>query len=74
MFEYEFVLVNPVGQEPDDVTIDYPELRVLVEPKSVVKLTRPPQVVDASFLANGQSWTEHVEVGRCGQAGTKDDV
>ena len=34
-FEYEFVLVGPVGQQPDDVAIDYPGLRVLVDPKSV---------------------------------------
>lgn len=34
-FEYEFVLVGPVGQQPDDVAIDYLGLRVLVDPKSV---------------------------------------
>ena len=34
-FEYEFVLVGPVGQQPDDVAIDHPGLRVLVDPKSV---------------------------------------
>lgn len=34
-FEYDFVLVGAVGQQPDDVAIDYPGLRVLVDPKSV---------------------------------------
>jgi len=34
-FEYDFALVGAVGQEPDDVAIDYPGLRVLVDPKSV---------------------------------------
>lgn len=34
-FEYEFVLVGPVGQQPDDVAIDHPGLRVLVDPRSV---------------------------------------
>ena len=33
-FEYEFVLVGAVGQEPDDIAVDYPGLRVLVDPKS----------------------------------------
>ena len=34
-FEYEFALVGPVGQQPDDLAIDHPGLRVLVDPKSV---------------------------------------
>ena len=48
MFEYELALVNPEGQEPDDVAIDYPELRVLVAPKSVELLRGTTVDVDAT--------------------------
>ena len=33
-FEYDFVLVDALGQQPDDIAIDYPGPRVLVDPKS----------------------------------------
>ncbi|MDP9265373.1 MAG: iron-sulfur cluster assembly accessory protein, partial [Chloroflexota bacterium] len=45
-FEYEFVLVDALGQPPDDIAIDYPGLRVLVDPKSAELLRGTTMDVD----------------------------
>ena len=45
-FEYEFVLVDALGQQPDDIPIDYPGLRVIVDPKSADLLRGTTMDVD----------------------------